>query len=457
MTSTGEAVSLYKPFPSFAEWSAADVSTEAFDRYSASFLQIKQTVTPEQLDRVRTIAVRTAAVDTNAIEGVFTTERGFTRTVATKAAQWEAAMEAKGARARRAFEDSLAGYEVVLDVVTTNRPITETWVRDLHATLLASQDTYDVFTPVGMQARTLPKGEYKKYPNSPSLPGGATHSYAPVEDTGPEMHRFIEELRSPEFRSAHPVLQASYAHYAFVSIHPFSDGNGRVSRALASVFLYRDPGVPFVVFDDQKNEYFDALQAADEGDPTAFIQFVSARAVDTVAELTTRLKGAVPSAAESLADLAAVVDGGGVGEDLEPVALRLKELVVTELRARLSLLDVPEVFDVKVSSHGLQSVRLGRGFRSIGREGGVFTSVTGFSPVDVVLVRAIEVGVRADASAPSDLILIDVTGFATEFSRSDIEPAETASVRHRVRTWAEVFWDRMFADVRAQHFSRSAG
>lgn len=173
MTSTGETASLYEPFLSFAEWSAVDVSTEAFDRYSASFLQIKQTVTPEQLDRVRTIAVRTAAVDTNAIEGVFTTERGFTRTVATKAAQWEAAMEAKGARARRAFEDSLAGYEVVLDVVTTNRPITETWVRDLHATLLSSQDTYDVLTSVGMQARTLPKGEYKKYPNSPSLPGGA--------------------------------------------------------------------------------------------------------------------------------------------------------------------------------------------------------------------------------------------------------------------------------------------
>ena len=53
------------------------------------------------------------------------------------------------------------------------------------------------------------------------------------------MHRLIEQIRTPEFEAAHPALQASYCHYAFVVIHPFADGNGRVARALASTFFYQ--------------------------------------------------------------------------------------------------------------------------------------------------------------------------------------------------------------------------
>lgn len=30
------------------------------------------------------------------------------------------------------------------------------------------------------------------------------------------------------FVKAHPVLQAAWAHFAFVAVHPFADGNGRV-------------------------------------------------------------------------------------------------------------------------------------------------------------------------------------------------------------------------------------
>jgi Fic family protein len=62
---------------------------------------------------------------------------------------------------------------------------------------------------------------------------GTIHAYAPVEVTGPEMHRLINELQTTEFEEADYVLQASYAHYALVSIDPFADGNGRVARALA--------------------------------------------------------------------------------------------------------------------------------------------------------------------------------------------------------------------------------
>lgn len=72
------------------------------------------------------------------------------------------------------------------------------------------------------------------------------HHYAPVAEAQPEMARLIREIRSGSFTEAHPVMQAAFAHYAFVCIHPFPDGNGRVARALASVFLYRSPGVPLL-------------------------------------------------------------------------------------------------------------------------------------------------------------------------------------------------------------------
>lgn len=54
------------------------------------------------------------------------------------------------------------------------------------------------------------------------------------------------------FASSHPVVQAAYVHHALAAVHPFAEGNGRVARALASVFLYRGVDVPLVVFSDQQ-------------------------------------------------------------------------------------------------------------------------------------------------------------------------------------------------------------
>jgi Fic family protein len=50
------------------------------------------------------------------------------------------------------------------------------------------------------------------------------------------MERFVREISSPEFAAAHPIIQAAFAHYVLVAIHPFADGNGRVARALGVLF-----------------------------------------------------------------------------------------------------------------------------------------------------------------------------------------------------------------------------
>lgn len=272
----------YTPFPSFSAW-RHDVDVSAVDRAAAALEEAKATAGEAELGRAVEIATRYAAVDTGAIEGLYETNRDFTRTIATQATAWQVALQMRGEAVARSIEDALAGYELVLDVVTSQTPLSQSWIRSLHEVLCRSQNTYRVYTAHGPTEHALPKGVYKTMPNSPSsIDTGRVHHYAPVDDTPAEMTRLIDELTGDGFLSAHPVVQAAYAHYAFVCVHPFADGNGRVARALASVFLYRRPGVPLVVFADQKDVYIDALESADTGDPRPFVRFIGERAVDAV-------------------------------------------------------------------------------------------------------------------------------------------------------------------------------
>lgn len=148
---------------------------------------------------------------------------------------------------------------MVLDAATKRSPITEAWLRNLHATVCAAQSTYQVWTAVSWQDRVLQHGGYKDSPNNVTQADGTTHWYAPVSDVPAEMHRLLTEMGSDEFGAAHPVLQAAFAHHALTAVHPFSDGNGRVTRALASAFLCRAAGIPLVIFSDQQEPYWDAL------------------------------------------------------------------------------------------------------------------------------------------------------------------------------------------------------
>lgn len=69
----------------------------------------------------------------------------------------------------------------------------------------------------------------------------------------------FEYLNSDKFNSLPVLLQAAEAHVRFVSIHPFTDGNGRVARLLANFYLWRR-GVPGLLLSWQnRDRYYDAL------------------------------------------------------------------------------------------------------------------------------------------------------------------------------------------------------
>jgi Fic family protein len=282
-TGITQADALYRGFPDFSAWSQLSPSdTDLWNRFAASLEERRNAATPEALQAAVEVAVRAAALDTGAIEGLYTVDRGFTMTVAVQGLAWEQMIEERGAGVRELFEAQLEAYELVLDAVTRKLPITEAWIRALHEKLCAPQKTYRVLTDAGWQEQDLPKGQYKTRPNHVRLTDGTYHAYAPVDQVATEMYRLIEQIRTPEFEAAHPVLQASYCHYAFVVIHPFADGNGRVARALASTFFYRAQSVPLVIFSNQRPAYLDALHAADLGDLRPVISFFRDRGIDTM-------------------------------------------------------------------------------------------------------------------------------------------------------------------------------
>jgi Fic family protein len=280
---TAEADRLYRGFPDFSAWGElSPTDVDLWCRFTSSLAERRKDATPEALNAAVEVAVRAAALDTGAIEGLYTTDRGFTMTVAVQGLAWEQMIAERGAGVRELFEAQLATYELVLGAVTHKFPITEAWIRTVHETICAPQKTYPVLTGVGRQEQDLPKGQYKTRPNHVRLTDGSFHAYAPVDRVPDEMHRLLEQIRTPEFEAAHPVLQASFIHYAFVVIHPFADGNGRVARALASVFFYRAESIPLVIFSNQRPSYIDALATADRGDHGVVMSFFLDRGIDTM-------------------------------------------------------------------------------------------------------------------------------------------------------------------------------
>lgn len=68
-----------------------------------------------------------------------------------------------------------------------------------------------------------------------------------------------------------PVLKAAIAHLWFVTLHPFEDGNGRISRALSDMLLARSDEQPYRFYSmstqirKERNSYYDTLEKTQKG------------------------------------------------------------------------------------------------------------------------------------------------------------------------------------------------
>lgn len=294
---------MFKGISAFTEWVGLGLDIEMWIRKLAAFEERRAQSSKESIAQAVEVALRAAAIDTGAIEGLYSLPANFTITVATRAPGWDAMVDSMGDTFKALFQSQVRAYDLAMQLSRSPVGITEAWVRDLHKELCSTQRTYRVITDLGPQDHELPVGEYKHHPNHVRLPDGNFHAYASVDATRHEMPKLIEQLRSKEFLTAAPPLQAAYSHFALVAIHPFADGNGRVARALASTYLCRAAGVPLVVFDDQKDAYYSVLRAGDHGAFAPFADFILLRSVDSLDFVSNRLGASPQQQAERVSSI----------------------------------------------------------------------------------------------------------------------------------------------------------
>jgi len=426
-----------------------------WDGYAAR-LEASGKDSPSLLKRAREVARRAAAIDTGAIEGLYEVDRGFTITVATQAAMWDAVLSRKGEQVRALIESQLDAYEYVMDLATEKTPVAEAWIRQLHSRICQGQDTFQAFTEVGIQQQPLPKGEYKRLPNHVLRRDGKIHSNAPVDLTPAEMHRLCEELRSEAFMAAHPMLQASYAHYALVAVHPFADGNGRVARALASVYTYRAQSVPVLVLAENRAEYFSALSEADEGRFQLFVDFMLERALDAM-ELVqeTLIAAAGPQVPDELAALRKlyVTKGGYTHADVDAGAYRLMEALQQEATRRTQQYQVDKqlLFGINPNQEVSHQPAQDSPYR--------LPVTNGVRWVNVACIAAEPAAARVDlrftVEVPKDcgrrdgvVIRNMYNGHTFEARATEVIPALTAGVQMRLSIFVEREFGVAFAKLR---------
>lgn len=326
----------YTGFKPFDEWQSMRVDDTRWGALSGRIDDLRSS-DDALLQRALRIARRAAAFESGAVEELYTTDRGITMTIARESAEWEDALNATGQP--KIVRDQLDAYEGLLDLVTQRVPITEAGIRELHTRLCKSQETYLVTTPAGPQKQQFHHGKYKTHANHVQKADGTYHAYAPVDMVAPEMERLCRELRGDGFSSAHAVIQAAYSHHALTTVHPFSDGNGRVARAMASVFLYRDARIPLLFFLDQRSEYFEVLAGADKELYQRWIEFVFEAGLRTMLLVEQTFQSArEPDVAESLKsiDQLYVTKSGYTHDEIDAGAHRLLGLVRQALQERLA-------------------------------------------------------------------------------------------------------------------------
>lgn len=141
------------------------------------------------------------------------------------------------------------GHKDAIDYIEklsqTDTPIGEWEIRQIHNLVL----------------RRLSPAEAGRYRQLDVQAAGTGHVYPPHYLLPGLMADFVEWV-GRDRTAVHPVIYVSEAHYRFVSIHPFADGNGRTGRLLMNLLLMQ-VGFPVVSISNEKREtYLNAIVAA---------------------------------------------------------------------------------------------------------------------------------------------------------------------------------------------------
>lgn len=173
------------------------------------------------------------------------------------------------------IQDQHQAVQGLYQFVSGQRPLGTSYLRELHQVLTAHQPTYTARDTLGnVVERELPRGMWKLVPNNVEHPDGTGFQFCPPEHVAQEMDNLIEMHHRHVEANIPPDVEAAWLHHRFVLIHPFTDGNGRVARCLATLILLRANWLPLVVTRHDRSAYIAALRAADANDLRPLVDLI---------------------------------------------------------------------------------------------------------------------------------------------------------------------------------------
>jgi len=213
------------------------------------------TLAPERLKALRHVATIESIGSSTRIEGSKLTDREVERLLSN--------LEIRKFSSRD--EQEVAGYAAVMETVFlswSEIPITENHIKQLHRDLLRISDKDERH-----------RGEYKTLRNDVGAFDpegkmiGIVFETATPFDTPRRMQELVAWLKETrELKRLHPLLMVGVFVVVFLEIHPFQDGNGRLSRVLTMLLLLQ-AGYAYVpysslesVIENSKEGYYLALR-----------------------------------------------------------------------------------------------------------------------------------------------------------------------------------------------------
>lgn len=178
---------------------------------------------PEQLEKLVEIAKIQSTEASNAIEGIVTTNTRIKQLVTEKTTP------------KNKNEQEIAGYRDVLNIIHESFDaiqITKNYILQLHKILYSHMNN-----PIAGKTKTVQNYISATYPDGHVetlfTPLNPTDTPIALENICNEYNRIIGNME------VEPLIAISTFIHDFLCIHPFNDGNGRMSRLLTTLLLYR--------------------------------------------------------------------------------------------------------------------------------------------------------------------------------------------------------------------------
>ncbi len=221
------------------------------------------------------------SIETGVIEGIYTLTEGATKTLIEKGldasflARGDTDDEPQNVIAK--IEDHQSAINGLYDFVSGKRQLGTSYIKELHVVLTDHQRTYHARDTLGnWVVRDLPRGEWKKLKNNVEHTDGAVFEFCPPEHVDQEMENLVSMHLRHLNEGVSADIEAAWLHHRFSIIHPFTDGNGRVARCIATMVLLRENWLPLVVTRQDREKYIEALRFADANELRPLIDFVGA-------------------------------------------------------------------------------------------------------------------------------------------------------------------------------------